>query len=157
MEISTIGLDLAKSVFQVHAVDGTGKAILKKSLRRSQVLSFFSKLSSAAAYRWLPTQLEHRSRFDKALVPSQRFGEQRGRLLAVGLSARPAVVVLKRRPEGRMGAVGNDQLGSLLGAEPSQISETLLRHNDLDVLIDVIDVARVRHDRRNLPSLCGGG
>ena len=44
MEISTIGLDLAKSVFQVHAVDATGKAILKKTLRRSQVLPFFSKL-----------------------------------------------------------------------------------------------------------------
>ena len=44
MEISTIGLDLAKSVFQVHGVDETGKAVLKKSLRRSQVLPFFSKL-----------------------------------------------------------------------------------------------------------------
>ena len=45
MEISTIGLDLAKSVFQVHGVDETGKAVLKKSLRRAQVLPFFSKLS----------------------------------------------------------------------------------------------------------------
>ena len=45
MEISTIGLDLAKSVFQVHAIDETGRAVLKKSLRRSQVLPFFSKLS----------------------------------------------------------------------------------------------------------------
>ena len=44
MEISTIGLDLAKSVFQVHGVDATGKAVLKKTLRRSQLLSFFSKL-----------------------------------------------------------------------------------------------------------------
>jgi transposase len=45
MEISTIGLDLAKRVFQVHGVDETGKAVLKKSLRRAQVLPFFSKLS----------------------------------------------------------------------------------------------------------------
>ena len=45
MEISTIGLDLAKSVFQVHGVDETGKAVLRKSLRRSQVLAFFTKLS----------------------------------------------------------------------------------------------------------------
>ena len=44
MEISTIGLNLAKSGFQVHVVE-TGKAVLKKSLRRSQVLSFFSKFS----------------------------------------------------------------------------------------------------------------
>lgn len=44
MEISTIGLDLAKSVFQVHGVDASGEAVLKKTLRRSQVLPFFSKL-----------------------------------------------------------------------------------------------------------------
>lgn len=45
MEISTIGLDLAKSVFQVHAVDKDGKVVLRKSLRRSQVLPFFRKLA----------------------------------------------------------------------------------------------------------------
>lgn len=45
MEISTIGLDLAKSVFQVHAIDEAGRAVVRKSLRRSQVLPFFSKLS----------------------------------------------------------------------------------------------------------------
>ncbi len=44
MEITTIGLDLAKSVFQVHAVDAAGKVIVRKVLRRSQVLSFFAKL-----------------------------------------------------------------------------------------------------------------
>ena len=38
MEISTIGLDLAKSIFQVHAVREGGKAVVKKALRRSQVL-----------------------------------------------------------------------------------------------------------------------
>ena len=45
MEISIIGLDLAKSVFQVHAVDEAGKAVVKKALRRSQVVPFFSKLA----------------------------------------------------------------------------------------------------------------
>ncbi len=44
MEIS-IGLDLAKSVFQVHAVDEAGKAVVKKALRRSQVVPLFSKLA----------------------------------------------------------------------------------------------------------------
>lgn len=41
MEITTIGLDLAKSVFQVHAVDADGKIIVRKALRRAQVLPFF--------------------------------------------------------------------------------------------------------------------
>lgn len=44
MQITTIGLDLAKSVFQVHGVDMTGKFIVAKQLRRGQVLGFFSKL-----------------------------------------------------------------------------------------------------------------
>lgn len=43
-EIVTIGLDLAKRVFQVHGADGTGHAILRKKLSRDQVLSFFSAL-----------------------------------------------------------------------------------------------------------------
>jgi transposase len=44
MQITTIGLDLAKSVFQVHGVDATGQAVVRKSLRRSQMLPFFAKL-----------------------------------------------------------------------------------------------------------------
>jgi transposase len=44
MNITTIGIDLAKSVFQVHGVDGRGKAMLRKTLKRANVLSFFAKL-----------------------------------------------------------------------------------------------------------------
>jgi transposase len=45
MEITTIGLDLAKNFFQVHGIDATGAVIVRKALRRSQMLPFFSKLS----------------------------------------------------------------------------------------------------------------
>ncbi len=45
MPTMTVGLDLAKHVFQVHAVDETGKAIIRKKLRRSEVLEFFQSLS----------------------------------------------------------------------------------------------------------------
>jgi transposase len=44
MQITTIGLDLAKSVFQIHGVDATGQVAVRKSLRRSQMLPFFAKL-----------------------------------------------------------------------------------------------------------------
>ncbi len=44
MTVSTIGLDLAKNVFQVHGVDKRGIAVLRKQLRRDQVLPFFAKL-----------------------------------------------------------------------------------------------------------------
>ena len=45
MKITTIGLDLAKSVFQVHGVDERGKVGLRKQLKRAQVPSFFANLS----------------------------------------------------------------------------------------------------------------
>jgi transposase len=44
MQITTIGLDLAKNVFQVHGVDATGQVVVRKSFRRSQMLPFFAKL-----------------------------------------------------------------------------------------------------------------
>jgi transposase len=43
-ELTTIGLDLAKHVFQVHGVDAEGATVLRKQLRRSQVVAFFSRL-----------------------------------------------------------------------------------------------------------------
>ena len=43
--ITTIGLDIAKNVFQVHGIDAEGKAIVRQQLRRSRVLAFFKKLS----------------------------------------------------------------------------------------------------------------
>ena len=44
MEITTVGLDLAKNVFQVHAIGSTGGVVVRRSLRRAQVIPFFSKL-----------------------------------------------------------------------------------------------------------------
>jgi len=59
-EITTIGLDLAKNVFQVHGVDETGAVAVRKRLRRSQVLAFFASLprclvgmeACATAHHW---------------------------------------------------------------------------------------------------------
>ena len=45
MDVTTIGIDLAKHVFQVHAVDAAGSVVVRRALRRAQVLSFFAKLS----------------------------------------------------------------------------------------------------------------
>ncbi|MFQ5567945.1 MAG: IS110 family transposase [Paracoccaceae bacterium] len=42
-EVTTIGLDLAKNVFQVHGVDGGGDTVFRRQLRRSQVLRFFER------------------------------------------------------------------------------------------------------------------
>src|SRR5712672_4630465 len=46
MKITTVGIDLAKNVFQVHAVDERGKAVLRKQLKRKDVVSFFANLEA---------------------------------------------------------------------------------------------------------------
>jgi transposase len=60
MQVSTIGLDLAKQVFQVHGVDAEGAVVLRRRLRRAEVMKFFSILPScligieacATAHHW---------------------------------------------------------------------------------------------------------
>lgn len=45
MQPTTIGLDLAKHIFQVHAVAADGKVLVRRKLRRSEVRAFFAKQS----------------------------------------------------------------------------------------------------------------
>lgn len=60
MQPTIIGLDLAKTIFQVHGVDAAGKIVLTKRLRRDGVLSFFANLPAcvvgmeacASAHHW---------------------------------------------------------------------------------------------------------
>jgi transposase len=77
MQITTIGLDLAKHVFQVHAVDAAGNVVLKKRLRRNQVPTFFAGLkpclvgmeACATAHFWA-RQL-HELGHEVRLMPAQ--------------------------------------------------------------------------------------
>jgi transposase len=60
MKITTVGIDLAKNVFQVHGIDERGNAVLRKQLRRAQVAVFFGNLppcligmeACASAHYW---------------------------------------------------------------------------------------------------------
>jgi transposase len=60
MNVTTVGIDLAKNVFQVHGVDARGKVVLRRQLRREQVAAFFVNLprcligmeSCASAHHW---------------------------------------------------------------------------------------------------------
>ena len=72
MQITTIGLDIAKHVFQVHGIDVAEKVVLRKQLRRGQVLKFFASLqpclvgmeACATAHQWARelTKLGHEVR-----------------------------------------------------------------------------------------------
>jgi hypothetical protein len=48
--ITTIGLDIAKSVFQVHGVDAAGQVVVRRQLKRRYVLTFFEKLPVPTGY-----------------------------------------------------------------------------------------------------------
>ena len=77
MQITTIGLDIAKNVFQVHGIDAAEKVVIRKQLRRGQVLKFFAALppclvgmeACASAHYWARelTKLGHEVR----LMPSK--------------------------------------------------------------------------------------
>jgi transposase len=57
-QISTIGLDIAKTVFQVHGIDGSGEPVVRRQLRRRQVLPFFGRLSPCLAQSRHPALYE---------------------------------------------------------------------------------------------------
>ena len=77
MQLTTIGLDLAKHVFQVHGVDAAGNIVLRRRLRRGQMIPFFAGLAPclvgveacATAHFWARelTALGH----DVRLMPAQ--------------------------------------------------------------------------------------
>ena len=72
MKITTIGLDIAKNVFQVHGIDAAEKVVVRKQLRRGQVMKFFAALppclvgmeACATAHYWARelTKLGHEVR-----------------------------------------------------------------------------------------------
>jgi transposase len=72
MQITTIGFDIAKNVFQIHGIDAAEKIVVRKQLRRSQVLAFFKALppclvgmeACATAHYWARefTKLGHEVR-----------------------------------------------------------------------------------------------
>jgi transposase len=72
MQVTTIGLDIAKNVFQVHGIDAAEKVVVRRQLRRSQVLEFFEALppsligmeACATAHYWARelTKLGHKAR-----------------------------------------------------------------------------------------------
>src|SRR5262245_6731593 len=72
MQITTIGVDLAKNLFQVHGIDAAEKVVVRKQLRRAQVTKFFAALppcligmeACATAHYWARelTKLGHQVR-----------------------------------------------------------------------------------------------
>ena len=59
--VTTVGFDIAKSVFQVHCVDAAGRVVIRRQLKRRYVLAFFQKLprcligieACASSHKWV--------------------------------------------------------------------------------------------------------
>jgi transposase len=71
--VKTIGLDIAKSVFQVHGVDAEGRVIVRRQLKRRYVLAFFQKLSPCLVGIEACASSHHWSRELKALGHTVRL------------------------------------------------------------------------------------
>ena len=71
--ITTIGLDVAKSVFQVHGVDAAGQVIIRRQLKRRYVLAFFEKLPPCLVGIEACASSHHWSRELKALGHTVRL------------------------------------------------------------------------------------
>jgi transposase len=84
--ITTIGLDIAKSVFQVHCVDAAGQVVMRRQLKRRYVLTFFEKLppclvgieACASSHHWSHLRDAH-----QAVQDLRRSGRNRDRERAI--------------------------------------------------------------------------
>src|SRR6476620_9120203 len=90
--ITTIGLDIAKSVFQVHGVDAGGQVIVRRQLKRRSVLAFFQKLppclvgieACASSHHW-SRELQALGHTVRLMPPAyvKPYGAPRRRVLPV--------------------------------------------------------------------------
>jgi transposase len=118
-EITTIGIDLAKHVFQVHGVDAAGCVVVKKRLRRAEMLAFFKQLSPclvameacAGAHYWARQfqGLGHEVR----LIPPSRVKPFVGRQKNDAADA-AAICEAAQRPSMRFAAVKTEVQQALL-------------------------------------------
>ncbi len=130
MQITTIGLDIAKNVFQVHGIDASEKVVIRKQLRRSQVLAFFKALprclvgmeASATAHYWARelTKLGHQVR----LMPAKNVKAYVKRNKNDAADAE-AICEAVRRPTMRFVQVKSaEQQGRLM---PHRVRDLLMR------------------------------
>ena len=108
--IMTIGLDIAKSVFQVHGVDNDGKVVIRRQLKRRYVLAFFEKLqpclvgieACASSHHWSRELQALGHTVLDAIAISPRIG-QIGQALGELLHSPYRLVVLSRVADNQRG------------------------------------------------------
>ena len=152
----TIGLDIAKSVFRVYGEDATGKIILQKKLRRSQVEEFFRKQprcligleACGTSHHWARTlrELGH----DVRLIPPAYVKPFVKRNKNDARDRRELICTALGRPEMRIVAVKSIEQQASRGLERSRM--LLVKQRTQLMKQRARPVGRVRHHRRRGPA-----
>jgi transposase len=170
-QVVTIGLDIAKSVFQLHGVDAAGAVLLRKRLPRSRMLAFFEKLApcligieaSGSAHYWGRelSQLGHDVRlippsYVKPYVKRQKNDAADAEAICEAV-ARPSMRFVPIKAPEQQSMMVAHRTRSILTRQRTQLSNAIRGHmsefglvapvgrNGLEILINVInDVADAR-------------
>jgi len=142
MQVTTIGLDLAKNVFQVHGIDATEKVVVRKQLRRGQLIKFFEALAPcligmeacAMAHHWARelTKLGHQVR----LMPAKdvKAYVKRNKNDAADTEAiceavrRPTMRFVAVKSAGQQGRLMQHRVRDLLMRQRTQLINALRAH-----------------------------
>jgi transposase len=140
MSISMIGLDTAKSVFQVHAVDETGRMVIRRKLQRSELIAFFKKLEGCtvvmeacgAAHHWarLLTGLGHDVKLiaPEAVKPFVKKGKKNDAADAAAIcaaAARPDARFVLAKSLAQQGVLALHSVRSLLVKQQTMLANAL--------------------------------
>ena len=125
-EVSTIGLDIAKSVFQVHCVDAAGQVVIRRQLKRRYVLTFFEKLSPCLVGIEACASSHHWSRKQHSSGGKDRLGSisKQGDRYLRGLFMAGALAVIRYAKI--HGTEHRPWLTALLARRPSKVAAIAL-------------------------------
>ena len=140
MNLTMIGLDIAKSVFQVHGTDNAGKAQLKRKLRRSELVPFFEKQTACtviieacgAGHHWarLLSELGHEVKLipPEAARPFVKKGKKNDAADAAALCAaasRPDVKFVPIKSREQQGVLALHAARSLLVKQQTMVANAM--------------------------------
>jgi transposase len=142
MQITTIGLDIAKNVFQVHCIDAAEKVVVRKQLRRGQVMKFFEALppclvgmeACATAHYWARelTKLGHEIRLMpakdvKAYVKRNKNDTADAEAICEAVR-RPTMRFVKVKSAEQQGRLMQHRTRDLLMRQRTQVTNALRAH-----------------------------
>jgi transposase len=140
MSVSMIGLDTAKSVFQIHGVSASGRMELKRKLRRSEVIPFFAKLETCtvvmeacgAAHHWarMLTGLGHTVKLlaPEAVKPFVKKGKKNDAADAAAIceaASRPDMKFVPAKSVGQQGILALHTARSLLVKQQTMLANAV--------------------------------